>query len=66
MNASAAPSIGLQKVVISTSSMHSSVLSGFLSASMIQLLSVVEISALTTHLTSSSSAVTSGESRRRL
>ena len=44
-----APSIGLQKVVISTSSTQSNVLSGFLSASMMKSRSVDATSAFCTH-----------------
>lgn len=50
MKESAAPSMGLQKVVISTSSMQSSVLSGTRSACSTRSLSVFEISAFSTHV----------------
>ena len=49
MKASEVPSIGLQKVVISTSSMHANVVSGFFSASMMMPLSVEPTSALSVH-----------------
>jgi len=50
------PSIGLQKVVISTSSTQSNVLSGFLSASMMKSRSVDATSAFCTHEQSTGSA----------
>jgi len=58
-----APSIGLQKVVSSTSSMHASVVSGTFSASISTSLSVVATSALSTHLHSSGSAACEGRRR---
>ena len=56
MKASEVESIGLQKVVRRTSSMHSSVVSGLRSASMSTPLSVDATSALSTHEQSTGSA----------
>jgi len=58
MNASEVPSIGLQNVVISTSSMHASVVSGFFSASISTSFSVDATSAFSTHEHSTGSAAT--------